>query len=34
VPPADLLDRFVDRDELLAGTCRKDIMDEEEGGDE
>jgi hypothetical protein len=34
VPPVDLLDRFVDRDELLAGTCRKDIMDEEEGGDE
>ncbi|KAG1672796.1 hypothetical protein FOA52_002784 [Chlamydomonas sp. UWO 241] len=28
VPPTDLLDRFVDRDELLAGTCRKEIMDE------
>eukprot|EP00955_Chlamydomonas_euryale_P003521 37897-Chlamydomonas_euryale.AAC.11 len=29
VPPPDLLDRFVDKDELLAGTTRAEVMEED-----
>lgn len=32
VPPPNMLDRFVDRDELLAGTCVNEAMEDESGG--